>query len=82
MVQWLRLLVPNGEGPGSVPGQETRYCILQVKILHATTKTWLSQKQINKSLDNSGKKKWLMTIRGAFSYFWPQLPSLVVKAEK
>ena len=60
MVQWLRLLTPNAEGPGLIPGQGTRAQMLQLKIPHAamkilhkatkipraTTKTQLSQ--INK----------------------------------
>ena len=40
MVQWLRLHVPNAEGPGSIPGQGTR------SHMHAATKTRRSQ--INK----------------------------------
>ena len=39
MVQWLRLHAPNAGGPGSIPGQETRFP-------DAKTKTWCSQ--INK----------------------------------
>ena len=46
MVQWLRLHAPNAGGLGSIPGQETRSLMpqlrprmLQLKILHATTKT-------------------------------------------
>ncbi|TEA32578.1 hypothetical protein DBR06_SOUSAS4910067, partial [Sousa chinensis] len=38
MVQWLRLHAPNTGGPALVPGQGTRSCMLQLKILHATTK--------------------------------------------
>ena len=40
VVQWLRLHVPNAEGPGSIPGQGTR------SHMHAATKTRRSQ--INK----------------------------------
>ena len=47
VVQWLRLHFPNARGPDLIPGQGTRSHmvqirshILQVKILHATTKTW------------------------------------------
>ena len=41
VVQWLRLHAPNAEGLGSIPGQETRFHMLQtrLKILSATTKT-------------------------------------------
>ena len=31
VVQWLRLCAPNGEGLGSIPGQGTRQCMLQLK---------------------------------------------------
>ena len=56
VVQWLRLCIPNAGGPGSIPGQGTksrmhatlRVCMLQLKILHAVTKTQRSQ--IKKSL--------------------------------
>ena len=46
VVQWLRLYTPNAGGRGSIPGQGTESHMLQLKILHATTKTWSSQ--INK----------------------------------
>ena len=38
MVKWVRLHVPNGEGQGSIPGQVSRFHMLQLKILHASTK--------------------------------------------
>ena len=38
VVQWLRLCTPNAGGPGSIPGQGTRSHMVQLKILHATTK--------------------------------------------
>ncbi|TEA35681.1 hypothetical protein DBR06_SOUSAS1110027, partial [Sousa chinensis] len=45
VVQWLSLHAPNEGGPGSIPGQGTRshmpqlrVCIVQLKILCATTK--------------------------------------------
>ena len=38
VVQWLRLCAPNAGGLGSIPGQGTRSCRSQLKILHATTK--------------------------------------------
>ena len=38
MVQWLRLSTPNTGGSGSIPGQGTRSCMLQLKILHAARK--------------------------------------------
>ena len=47
VVQWLRLHSPNARGPDLFPGQgirshmvQIRSHILQLKILHATTKTW------------------------------------------
>ena len=43
VVQWLRLHDPNAGGPGLIPGQGTRSHILQLKILHAATKTCCSQ---------------------------------------
>ena len=43
MVQWLGLCAPNAGGPGSIPGRGTRSHMLQLKILHAATKTWHSQ---------------------------------------
>ena len=40
VVQWLRLSVPNAEGPGSIPGQRTRSHMLQLGVhsSHAATK--------------------------------------------
>ena len=46
MVQWLRFLIPSAGNPGSIHSQGTRSHKLQLKIAHATTKTWYSQ--INK----------------------------------
>ena len=46
MIQWLRLHTPNAGGRDSIPGQGTRYHMLQLKIFHAATKTQCSQ--INK----------------------------------
>ena len=53
MVQWLRLQVPSAGDLGSIPGQETRSHLLQLRVhmwqlktLHAATKTQHSQ--INK----------------------------------
>ena len=47
MVQWLRLYASNAGGVGLIPGQRTGSRMLQLKILHAPTKT-LSSK-INKN---------------------------------
>ena len=41
-VQWLRLCSPNAGAPGLIPDQGTRSRMLQLKILHATTKIWSS----------------------------------------
>ena len=45
VIQWLTICTPNAGGPGSIPGQGTRYHMLQLrfhmlklKILHATMK--------------------------------------------
>ena len=38
VVQWLRLRAPNAGRPGSIPGQRTRSCMLQLQIPHAATK--------------------------------------------
>ena len=46
VVQWLRLCILEQEDLGSIFGQGTRYHTVQLKILHATTKTQHSQ--INK----------------------------------
>ena len=43
MVQRLRLCAPNAWGPSSIPGQETRLRVPQLKIPRATTKTGRSQ---------------------------------------
>ena len=44
MVRWLRLHALNAGGLGSIPaGQETRFRMLLLKILHAETKTRGSQ---------------------------------------
>ena len=32
MVQWLRLRIPNAGGLGSIPGQETRSHMLQLRV--------------------------------------------------
>ena len=42
-VQWLGLRAPNAGGLGSIPGQETRCPMLQLKIPHSAAKTWCSQ---------------------------------------
>ena len=39
VVKWLRLCAPNVRSPGSIPGQCTRFHLLQLKNLHAATKT-------------------------------------------
>ena len=38
VVQWLRFHTPSAGGLGSIPGQGTRSCMSQLKILHATMK--------------------------------------------
>ena len=51
VVHWLRFRAPSVVDPGCIPGQGTRshmpqlrVHMLQLKILHAETKTWHSQK--------------------------------------
>ena len=56
MVQWLRLHTFNAWGPGSIPTWGTGPHMLQVKILHATTKnlsatTKTQRSQINNFLN-------------------------------
>ena len=34
-IQWLRLYASNAEGPGSIPGQGTRYHMLQLRVFMA-----------------------------------------------
>ena len=46
VVQQIRLGIPNAEGLGSIPGQETRSHMSQLKIPHTASKTWHSH--INK----------------------------------
>ena len=43
MVQWLRCCAPNAGGPGSIPGQGTRSCLPQLKILHTAMKIHVLQ---------------------------------------
>ena len=43
VVQWLRLCAPNAWGPSSIPGQEARLHVPQLKIPRATSKTGCSQ---------------------------------------
>ena len=44
VAQWLTLRAPNAGGLGSIPGQGTRSYMLQLKIRHATTETWCTQR--------------------------------------
>ena len=48
VVEWLRLHGPNAGILGSILSQGTRWYMLQLKILHAATKTWCSQIKINR----------------------------------
>ena len=43
MVQWLRCGAPNAGGPDSIPGQGTRFCLTQLKILRTATKIHVPQ---------------------------------------
>ena len=38
MVQGLRLCAPNTGGPGSIPGQGTRFHMSQIRVSHGATK--------------------------------------------
>ena len=42
VVQWLRLHIPNGGDPGSIPGQGTGSHMLQLKIPHAAKRLKVS----------------------------------------
>ena len=55
VVQWIRLCTPNTGGPGSIPGQGTRFHMLQLKILKVATKTRHSQ--IKKKKKRKEKKR-------------------------
>ena len=59
VVQWLRFHAPNAGDPGSIPGQGNRSHMLQLKILHATTKTCHNQinKYVLKRKKNDGRNK-------------------------
>ena len=53
--QWLTLHIPNIGDPGSIPGQGTRSRMLQLKILHAATKTQHRERKEGKK--ETGKKE-------------------------
>ena len=64
VVQWLGLSAPNAEGPGSVPGQETRSHMPQLRLcmlqLRPDTANWINKnkyflksKQKNKNTQNT-----------------------------
>ena len=64
VVQWLKLHTPNAGGPGSIPGEETRSHMLQlrihmpqVKILHAARRVWCSRINI-KTKENIVHMRW------------------------
>ena len=58
VVQWIRLCTPNTGGPGSIPGQGTRFHMLQLKILNVATKTRHSQ--IKKKKRKEKKRKGVL----------------------
>ena len=60
VIQWLRFWAPNAGGLSSILGQGTRSHMLQLKILHATTKTWHSQinELINKHCFKKAVYEW------------------------
>ena len=62
MVRWLRLCAPNARGVGLIPGQRTRSRMLQLKILHAATKTLSSQIK-NECKNNTDKTKSLSQLK-------------------
>ena len=71
VVQWLRLLIPKAGGRGSISGQGTRsHIMLQLKILHATTKI-------------SNPKYWKKQILGAATKTWcSQINKYFLKKKK
>ena len=67
MVQWLRLCVPNAEGPGSIHGQGTRYTHLNAefqRIARSDKKAFLRDqcKEIEEN-NRMGKTRKLKKIR-------------------
>ena len=62
VVQWLRLRAPSAGGLGSIPGRGTRSHMLQLKILHASTKNRHSQ--INKINKKKKKRKCIESHQG------------------
>ena len=70
MVHWLRFHVPNAGAPGSIPGQETRSRMPQLKISCAATKTWHSQinKHLFKSWASARPRKNLLGLGTAHSW--------------
>ena len=53
MVQWLKLCVPNAGGPSSIPGQETRSHMPQLKIqlrLNAAKYIYIERERERESL--------------------------------
>ena len=69
VVQWLRLRAPSAGGLGSIPGRGTRSHMLQLKILHASTKNGHSQ--INKIIKKKKKKKMHRESSGKFNFKSP-----------
>ena len=55
VVQWLRCHTPSAGGPGSIPGQGSRFHMQQLSVCMPQLKILLSQ--INKYLNFKKKKK-------------------------
>ena len=51
-VHWLRLCAPSARGLGSVPGQGTKSCMLQLRFPHAIGESLCSQIKLKKKKKN------------------------------
>ena len=61
MVQWARLHAPNAGGPGLIPGQGTRSCVPQLRVLMLQLRVHMPQLRsphaATMSLHATAKKK-------------------------
>ena len=57
MFQWIRICTPNAGGPGSIPGQGTRTCMLQLTV-HMPQPRPNTAKYTNNKKGRQGKVCW------------------------
>ena len=81
MVQWLRLCVPNAEGPGSIHGQGTRYTHLNAefqRIARRDKKAFLRDqcKEIEEN-NRTGKTRELKKIRHTKQTFHAKMSAIM-----